>query len=340
MAKTALITGITGQDGSYLAELLVAKGYAVHGLIRRSSTSSTGRIAHLLAADDGPGAVTLHHGDLGDSFGLLRLIESIQPEEVYNLGAQSHVGISFDVAEPTADITGMGALRLLEAARCSGWPVRFYQAGSSEMFGRAGSAPQTEATPFAPRSPYAVAKVFAHHMTALYRGAHGLHASNGILFNHESPRRGENFVSRKITRAVARIVVDGGGRLRLGNLEARRDWGYAPEYVQAIWLMVQQPQAGDYVVATGVTHSVRDFAELAFALVGLDWRDHVVVDPTLFRPAEVECLVGDAARAGQQLGWRSRTAFADLVRLMVAADLAAVGIDPGRYPALTPARRD
>ncbi|MCC6313110.1 MAG: GDP-mannose 4,6-dehydratase [Thermomicrobiales bacterium] len=335
MTKRALITGITGQDGSYLAELLLAKGYEVHGLVRRTSFSSTGRIDHLLSPGAvGRAAVTLHQGDLSDPFNLNRLVNRVRPDEVYNLGAQSHVGVSFETPAPTADVTGLGALRMLEALRNADWPVRFYQAGSSEMFGAVRESPQRETTPFAPRSPYAVAKVFAHHMTVLYREAYGLFACNGIMFNHESPRRGTTFVTRKVTRGVACIVAGKIDAIVLGNLDARRDWGYAPEYVEAMWRMLQQSTPGDYAIATGETRSVRDLVEVAFALVGRDWRDCVTVDPTLYRPAEVDVLVGDAGRAARELGWRPRTTFRDLVRIMLAADLRAAGVDPARFPAL------
>ncbi len=330
VAKRALITGIAGQDGSYLAELLVAKGYEVHGVVRRAGGEATKRIAHLLAPDGMPGgAVALHAGDLTDPLGLARIVATIEPDEVYNLGAQTHVGISFSLAMPTADATGMGALRLLEAVRTVAPHARYYQAGSSEMFGRVRETPQRETTPFAPQSPYAAAKVFAHHMTALYRDAHGLFACNGIMFNHESPRRGDQFVTRKVTRAVAEILAGRQQELVLGDLAPRRDWGYAPEYVEAMWLMLQQPAPGDWVIATGESHSVAAWVECAFASVGLDWRKHVIQHDGLRRPNEVDLLVGDAGRAARDLGWRPRTTFDRLVRIMVAADVAAAGVDAG-----------
>jgi len=325
----ALITGITGQDGSYLAELLLAKGYEVHGIIRRSSSFSTGRIDHLYRDPHDPEArLFLHYGDLSDSSSLINTVNTIKPDEVYNLGAQSHVLVSFEMPEFTADTAAMGTLRLLEAIRHADWPVRFYQAGSSEMFGKAAETPQSERTPFYPRSPYAVSKVFAHWMTVQYREAYGLFASNGILFNHESPRRGATFVTRKVTRGIAAILAGREKKLYLGNLKARRDWGYAPEYVEAMWLMLQQPTPGDYVVATGEMHSVEEFVHAAFALVDLDWRDHVEIDPRYFRPTEVDELCGDASKAESDFGWRSRTRFADLVQMMVAADIVEAGLDP------------
>jgi len=329
MTKRALITGVTGQDGSYLAELLLAKGYEVHGLIRRSSTFSTGRIDHLYRDPHNPDVpLHLYYGDLSDSSSLINSLNRIRPDEVYNLGAQSHVKVSFEMPEFTADTTGMGTLRLLEAVRHADWPVRFYQAGSSEMFGMVRERPQNEATPFYPRSPYAVSKIFAHWMTVQYREAYDLFTVNGILFNHESPRRGRTFVTRKITRAIAEIVAGREQKVYLGNLEARRDWGYAPEYVEAMWLMLQQERPEDFVIATGEMHTVREFVEAAFGLVGLRWQDHVVVDPTYFRPTEVDELQGDASKAADRLGWRPRTRFPELVRIMVEADLAAVGLDP------------
>ncbi|HEY8489480.1 MAG TPA: GDP-mannose 4,6-dehydratase [Dehalococcoidia bacterium] len=329
MTRKAVITGITGQDGSYLAELLLAKGYEVHGVIRRSSSFSTGRIEHLYRdphARDIP--LVLHYGDLTDAASLQKVIWDVRPDEVYNLGAQSHVAVSFEMPEFTLDATGMGTLRLLEVLRRADWPVRFYQAGSSEMFGQARERPQREDTPFQPRSPYAAAKAFAHHLTVQYRDVHGLFACNGILFNHESPRRGATFVTRKISRGVARILAGREHTLYLGNLDARRDWGYAPEYVEAIWRMLQQPEPDDYVVATGEMHSVREFAEAAFALAGLRWSDYVAVDPRYFRPAEVDELCGDPAKARTRLGWEPRTRFPDLVRIMLAADLRGEGVDP------------
>ena len=329
MTRRALITGITGQDGSYLAELLLAKDYEVHGLIRRSSSFSTGRIDHIYRDPHRPSVpMHLYYGDLSDSSSLINSLNRIKPDEVYNLGAQSHVMVSFEMPEFTADTTGMGTLRLLEAIRHADWPIRYYQAGSSEMYGKVVESPQSETTPFYPRSPYAVSKVFAHWMTVQYREAYGMHASNGILFNHESARRGATFVTRKITRGIAAILAGTESKLYLGNLDARRDWGYAPEYVEAMWLMLQQPEPDDYVVATGEMHSVREFLELAFSLVGRHWQDHVEIDPRYFRPTEVDELEGDATKARLRLGWKPRTTFPTLVRLMLASDLAEAGLDP------------
>jgi GDPmannose 4,6-dehydratase len=328
-SKNALITGITGQDGSYLAELLLAKGYEVHGLVRRSSSFSTGRIDHLYRdPHEGETHLNLHYGDLSDSSSLIHTLNRLRPDEVYNLGAQSHVKVSFEMPEFTADTTGMGTLRLLEAIRCADWPIRFYQAGSSEMFGKALETPQRETTPFYPRSPYGVSKLFAHWMTVQYREAHGLFAANGILFNHESPRRGPTFVTRKITRGLAAILAGREKKLYLGNLDARRDWGYAPEFVEAMWLMLQQQEPDDYVIATGQTHTVQEFVATAFGLVGADPQRYVVIDPAYFRPTEVDELCGDASKAATKLGWRPRTGFADLVRIMVEADLRDAGLDP------------
>jgi GDPmannose 4,6-dehydratase len=327
--KRALVTGITGQDGSYLAELLLEKDYEVHGLIRRSSSFSTSRIDHLYSdihSLDRP--LYLHYGDLSDSSSLINTINQVKPDEVYKLGAQSHVKVSFEMPEFTADTAGMGNLRLLEAIRYADWPIRFYQAGSSEMFGLVRERPQTEATPFYPRSPYAVSKVFSHWMTVQYREAYGLFASNGILFNHESPRRGPTFVTRKITRAIGEIVAGRQKKVYLGNLDARRDWGYAPEYVESMWRILQHDQADDFVIATGEMHTVREFLETAFDLVGLQADDHVVIDPRYFRPTEVDELCGDAGKASTMLGWRPTTTFAQLVRIMVEADLREAGIDP------------
>lgn len=322
MARKALITGITGQDGSYLAELLLSKGYEVHGIIRRASTFNTGRLDSIYADPHSHGAqLRLHYGDVSDASALARLIGRIQPEEIYNLAAQSHVRVSFDSPEYTADITATGTVRLLEAIRESGIRPRFYQASSSEMFGKVREVPQTETTPFYPRSPYACAKVFAYWITVNYRESYGLHASNGILFNHESPRRGETFVTRKITRAVARIQAGLQDKLYLGNLDAKRDWGYAREYVEAMWLMLQQPEPDDYVIATGETHSIREFLDLAFGHVNLDWTRYVEIDPRYYRPAEVDLLIGDASKAKRKLGWEPKTRFPDLVRLMVEADI-------------------
>jgi GDPmannose 4,6-dehydratase len=323
--KKALITGITGQDGSYLAELLLSKGYEVHGIIRRASTFNTGRIDHLYQDPHVKDiSLFLHYGDIADSTNLIKLLYSIQPEEVYHLAAQSHVRVSFDIPEYTGDVTGLSATRLLEAIRETGLKARFYQASSSEMFGKVQEVPQRETTPFYPRSPYGAAKVYAYWVTVNYRESYGAFACNGILFNHESPRRGETFVTRKITRAVARIRAGLDDKLYLGNLDAKRDWGYAKEYVEAMWLMLQQEEPDDYVVATGETHSVREFLEEAFSHVGLDWRGHVEIDPKYYRPAEVDLLVGDAGRAKRKLGWEPKTTFRELVRLMVDADVAAL----------------
>jgi GDPmannose 4,6-dehydratase len=325
MGRKALITGITGQDGSYLAELLLSKGYEVHGIIRRASTFNTSRLEHLYTdPHTREAALKLHYGDLSDASALARLIGRITPDEIYNLAAQSHVRVSFDSPEYTTDITATGAVRLLEAIRETGIKPRFYQASSSEMFGKAQEIPQRETTPFYPRSPYGCAKVYAYWITVNYRESYGLFACNGILFNHESPRRGETFVTRKITRAVAHIVTGLQDKLYLGNLEAKRDWGYAREYVEAMWLMLQQAKPDDYVVATGETHSVREFLEAAFAHAGLDWRKHVEIDPNYYRPTEVDLLVGDASKAKKQLGWEPKTKFNDLVKLMVDADMQMV----------------
>jgi GDPmannose 4,6-dehydratase len=322
MAKKALITGITGQDGSYLAELLLSKGYEVHGIIRRASTFNTGRLDSIYSdPHSGRTRLSLHYGDLSDASALARLIGKVQPEEIYNLAAQSHVRVSFDSPEYTGDITAIGTIRLLEAIRETGIKPRFYQASSSEMFGKVQEIPQTEKTPFYPRSPYGCAKVFAYWTTVNYREAYSLHASNGILFNHESPRRGETFVTRKITRAVAHILAGLQDKLYLGNLDARRDWGYAKEYVEAMWLMLQQPEPDDYVIATNETHSIRELLDMAFGCVSLDWRKHVEIDPRYNRPTEVDLLIGDYSKAKRQLNWEPRTRFADLVKLMVDADI-------------------
>jgi GDPmannose 4,6-dehydratase len=318
-ARKAFITGITGQDGSYLAEFLLAKGYEVHGLVRRSSSFNTWRIDRIRDR------VRLHYGDLVDTYSLVRTLETIQPDEVYNLAAQSHVRVSFDMPEYTADVTAVGVLRLLDAVRELKMNVRVYQAGSSEMFGKVHETPQRETTPFHPRSPYAAAKVFAHYMAMNYRESYGMHISNGILFNHESPRRGENFVTRKITLGLAAIKQGRARELKLGNLEAKRDWGFAGDYVEAMWLMLQQPTPDDYVVATGETHSVQEFLEEACAYAGLDWRQHVKIDPKYFRPAEVDLLLGDASKASKVLGWKPKVGFKELVRLMVDADMAGQG---------------
>jgi GDPmannose 4,6-dehydratase len=349
--KVAMITGVTGQDGAYLAELLLHKQYAVHGIVRRSSSYNFGRIAHLLQqADDQGLPFHLHHGDMTDSTNLVRLVQEIQPGEIYNLAAQSHVAVSFETPEYTANADALGALRLLEAIRIlkREQATRFYQASTSELYGKARETPQRETTPFHPRSPYAVAKLYAYWATVNYREAYGLHASNGILFNHEGPTRGETFVTRKITRGVAAITLGLQQRLHLGNLDARRDWGHARDYVDGIWRIVQQEQPDDYVLATGESHSVREFVEVAFAHVGraLDWRGRgadetaidrgsgevlVVVDPRYFRPAEVDGLIGDASKAHQRLGWRHLTAFDELVCEMVDADLALLKSDPSRF---------
>ncbi len=322
MSKKALITGITGQDGSYLAELLLAKGYEVHGLIRRASTFNTGRLDSIYADPHAAkNRLLLHYGDLSDASGLSRLLGKIQPEELYNLAAQSHVRVSFDAPEYTTDVGATGTVRLLEAIRESGINPRFYQASSSEMFGKVREIPQNETTPFHPRSPYGCAKVYSFLITVNYRESYGMHASNGILFNHESPRRGETFVTRKITRAVAHIQAGLQDKLYLGNLDAKRDWGYAKEYVEAMWLMLQQDKPDDYVVATNETHSIREFLDLAFGHVQLDWKKHVEIDPRYYRPAEVDLLIGDYGKARRQLGWEPKTKFADLVRLMVDADV-------------------
>ncbi|MEU8300244.1 GDP-mannose 4,6-dehydratase [Micromonospora sp. NPDC048909] len=320
MSRVALVTGITGQDGSYLSELLLDKGYTVHGLKRRSSSFNTERIDRIDVHPRHPDArLFLHYSDLSDAGSLVALLRDIRPDEIYNLGAQSHVRVSFDIPSYTADVTGMGALRLLEAARLAGVSSRFYQASSSEMFGST-PPPQREETPFHPRSPYACAKVFAYWAAVNYRESYGMYCANGILFNHESPRRGENFVTRKISRAVARIEAGIQDKLYLGNLDAVRDWGYAPEYMEAVWLTLQQDQPNDFVVATGEGHTVREFVEAAFAHVGLDWRTYVDTDPAYFRPAEVDALIGDYGKARRLLGWAPKTHFTDLVRVMVDAD--------------------
>lgn len=315
--KTALITGITGQDGSYLAELLLEKGYEVHGIIRRSSVRNTERIDPIFDR------LQIHYGDLGEGGVLTRLLTKIQPDEIYNLGAMSHVKVSYEIPEYTADVTGIGALRLLEAAREVGCMPRIYQASSSEMFGSA-LPPQNEATPFHPRSPYGVAKVFAYWATVNYRESYGMHASNGILFNHESPRRGLTFVTRKITRAVAKIVKGYQSELVLGNLDAKRDWGFAGDYVEGMWRMLQQDKPDDYVLATGEAHTVREFCELAFNCVGLEWDKYVRIDPRYFRPAEVDFLQGDPSKAKEKLGWTPSVSFPELVRMMVKFDLETV----------------
>jgi GDPmannose 4,6-dehydratase len=333
MTKRALITGISGQDGSYLAELLLEKGYEVHGIVRRSSTIQRTRIDHLINADTaGARKLILHYGDLADSVALVKLLYQLQPDEIYNLAAQSHVRISFDIPEYTADITGVGAGRILEAVIESGIgkKVRFYQASSSEMFGMVREVPQRETTPFWPRSPYACAKVFAHWLTVNYREAHGLFACSGILFNHESPRRGENFVTRKITLAAARIKAGLQSSLALGNLDARRDWGYAKEYVEGMWRMLQQDTPGDYVLATNQTNSIREFLEVTFGHLNLDWQQFVHFDPRFLRPAEVDLLIGDYSKAKAILGWEPKTRMVELARLMVDSDMELARAEANR----------
>jgi GDPmannose 4,6-dehydratase len=331
--KRALITGITGQDGSYLSELLLEKGYEVHGIIRRTSTFNTDRIDHIYEDPHNEQAkLFLHYGDLTDGTTLRRILEDVKPTEIYNLGAQSHVRVSFDSPEYTVDAVGMGTLRLLEAIRDyqqrTGIEVRFYQAGSSEMFGKVQEVPQKETTPFYPRSPYACAKVYAHWQTVNYRESYDLFACNGILFNHESPRRGETFVTRKVTRAIARIIAGQQKKLFMGNLDSKRDWGYAKDYVRAMWLMLQQEQPDDYVVATGETYSIKEFLTIAFGHVNLKWEDYVEFDERYLRPAEVELLIGDPTKAKEKLGWEPSVTFEQLVTLMVEADLKALGLIP------------
>lgn len=320
--KKALITGITGQDGSYLAEFLIEKGYEVHGLIRRSSSFNTGRIDHIYQDPHVPGhRLHLHYGDLTDDSALVSVVGSVQPDEVYHLGAQSHVRVSFDAPVYTSDVTAVGTIRLLEAIHRTCPGARFYQASSSEMFGKVQEIPQTERTPFYPRSPYAASKVYAYWVAINYREAYGIFTCNGILFNHESPRRGETFVTRKITRAAARIKLGLQEKLYLGNLDAKRDWGFAKDYVEAMWLMMQHDTADDFVIATGETHTVREFLEEVFSRLGMDYREHVEVDPRYFRPTEVEILVGDASKARKVLGWEPKVTFKDLAHLMADADL-------------------
>lgn len=320
--KRALISGVTGQDGSYLAELLLDKGYDVYGIIRRSSSFNTARIDHIYEDPHTSGArLHLIYGDLNDASSLNRILRDVTPDEIYNLGAQSHVRTSFDIPEYTAEVSGIGTLRLLEGIREVGLRVKFYQASSSELFGKAQEIPQTENTPFYPRSPYANAKLFAYWTTVNYRESYGIYACNGILFNHESPRRGETFVSRKITSAAARIRLGLQEKLYLGNLDAKRDWGYAKDYVEAMWLMLQQEKPDDYVIATGETHSVREFLDEAFGYLDLDWHRHVEIDPKYFRPAEVDILLGDPSKAARVLGWRPRVKFKELIRLMVDSDV-------------------
>jgi GDPmannose 4,6-dehydratase len=323
MAKTALISGITGQDGSFLTELLLEKGYEVYGIIRRSSSFNTDRIDHLYRDPHEKGTrLRLLYGDLNDSSSLNTILRQVQPDEIYNLGAQSHVRVSFDIPEYTGEVTGLGTVRFLEAIRELGIRPRFYQASSSELYGKVVETPQTETTPFHPRSPYACAKAYAYHITVNYRESYGMFASNGILFNHESERRGETFVSRKITRAATRIKLGLQKKLYMGNLEARRDWGYARDYVEAMWMILNADEADDYVVATGETHSVREFIEKTFGYLDLDWQEHVEIDPRYFRPAEVDLLLGDASKARRQLGWEPKVGFEQLVKLMVDHDLA------------------
>jgi len=327
--KKALVTGITGQDGSYLAELLLEKGYEVHGIIRRASTFNTERIDHLYQDPHISGVrLFLHFGDIADSTNLIKLLYRIQPDEIYHLASQSHVRVSFDIPEYTGDVTGIGTIRILEAVRETGLKAKFYQASSSEMYGKVQEIPQRETTPFYPRSPYAAAKVYAYWVTVNYRESYGIFACNGILFNHESPRRGGTFVTRKITRAVAHIKAGLQDKLYLGNIEPRRDWGYAKEYVEAMWLMLQQDQADDYVIATGETHSVREFLEEAFSYAGLNWQKYTDLDPYYYRPSEVDLLVGDATKAKKTFGWEPKTHFKQLIRLMVDADIAMLTRGP------------
>ena len=339
MAKTALVTGITGQDGSYLAELLLGKGYEVHGVVRRSSSMNRGRIDHLQHSNPGHSEgsrFVLHYGDMTDSGGLNRLVKTVRPDEIYNLAAQSHVQISFDQPEYTGDADGLGTTRLLEAIRTTGLPIKFYQASTSEMFGQS-PPPQSETTPFHPRSPYAAAKLYAHWMTVIYREAHHLFACSGILFNHESPRRGENFVTRKVTRGIAQILAGKTDKLRMGNLDAKRDWGHARDYVEAMWLMLQQDEADDFVIATGVMRSVREFVEAAFGVAGLDWHKYVVLDDAYLRPADVHELRGDASKAKEKLGWQPKTTFAEMVHEMLEYDLKLEGVDPAKHLRKPPA---
>ncbi len=325
--KKALITGITGQDGSYLAELLLEKGYEVHGIIRRSSSFNTGRIEHLYQDFHVNDArVFLHYGDLADSSALSRLLEKTQPDEIYNLAAQSHVRVSFDIPEYTADVVALGTIRILDAIKETEIKTKFYQASTSELYGKVVETPQTEKTPFYPRSPYACAKLYSYWITVNYRESYDMYACNGILFNHESPRRGETFVTKKITHAIARILKKEQDKLYLGNLDAKRDWGYAKDYVEAMWLMLQQDKAEDYVIATGETHSVREFLDEAFGLVGLDWKKYVEIDPRYYRPAEVDLLLGNPAKAKEKLGWKPKTTFKELVKIMLEYDLNNCGL--------------
>lgn len=325
--KKALITGITGQDGSYLSELLLEKGYEVHGIIRRSSSFNTERIEHLYSDPHiNDVRMFLHYGDLSDSSNLSRLLEKIQPDEIYNLAAQSHVRVSFDMPEYTADVVGLGTIRILDAIKETHIKTKFYQASTSELYGKVVETPQTEKTPFYPRSPYACAKLYSYWITVNYRESYDMYACNGILFNHESPRRGETFVTKKITHAIAKILKKEQDKLYLGNLDAKRDWGYAKDYVEAMWLMLQQEKADDYVIATGETHSVKEFLDEAFGLVGLDWKKYVEIDARYYRPAEVDLLLGDPTKAKEKLGWKPKTTFKELVKIMLEYDLNSVGL--------------
>ena len=330
--KKALITGITGQDGSYLAELLLEKGYEVHGIIRRSSSFNTERIDHLYRDPHiNDVRMFLHYGDLSDSSNLSRLLEKIQPDEIYNLAAQSHVRVSFDMPEYTADVVGLGTIRILDAIKETQIKTKFYQASTSELYGKVVETPQTEKTPFYPRSPYACAKLYSYWITVNYRESYNMYACNGILFNHESPRRGETFVTKKITHAIARILNKEQDKLYLGNLDSKRDWGYAKDYVEAMWLMLQQEKPDDYVIATGETHSVREFLDEAFGLVGLDWKKYVEIDPRYYRPAEVDLLLGDPTKAKEKLGWQPKTTFKELVKIMLEYDLKNVGLSLDKF---------
>ena len=327
MGKRALITGITGQDGSYLAEFLLEKGYEVHGIIRRASTFNTSRLDGIYTDPHFPSTqLHLHYGDLSDSSNLSRLLEKIQPDEIYNLAAQSHVRVSFDMPEYTADVVGLGTIRILDAIKETQIKTKFYQASTSELYGKVVETPQTEKTPFYPRSPYACAKLYSYWITVNYRESYNMYACNGIVFNHESPRRGETFVTKKITHAIARILNKEQDKLYLGNLDSKRDWGYAEDYVEAMWLMLQQEKPDDYVIATGETHSVREFLDEAFGLVGLDWKKYVEIDPRYYRPAEVDLLLGDPTKAKEKLGWHPKTTFKELVKIMLEYDLKNVGL--------------
>ena len=330
--KKAIITGITGQDGSYLAELLLEKGYEIHGIIRRSSSFNTERIDHLYKDPHiNDVKMFLHYGDLSDSSNLSRLLEKIEPDEIYNLAAQSHVRVSFDMPEYTADVVGLGTIRILDAIKETQIKTKFYQASTSELYGKVVETPQTEKTPFYPRSPYACAKLYSYWITVNYRESYDMYACNGILFNHESPRRGETFVTKKITHAIAKILNKEQDKLYLGNLDSKRDWGYAKDYVEAMWLMLQQEKADDYVIATGETHSVREFLDEAFGLVGLDWKKYVEIDPRYYRPAEVDLLLGNPAKAKEKLGWTPKTTFKELVKIMLEYDLKSVGLSLDKF---------